>query len=88
MRLQIYQTDPPPSIHQITKRLRSRYTFTRLLSSGLLILQPQPARKEKDEDDAQPTLAEILRRVGRITPYLWPSKSRSLQLVAVCPDLS
>jgi hypothetical protein len=28
MRLQIHQSEPPARMHQITKRVRSRYTFT------------------------------------------------------------
>jgi hypothetical protein len=51
-----------------------------------LIPLPQPVPKEKEEDHNEPTFAEILRRIGRITPYLWPKKSRALQLVAVCSD--
>jgi ATP-binding cassette subfamily B (MDR/TAP) protein 6 len=42
----------------------------------------QLARKEK-EVDIDPSWKEILRRLRRITPYLWPKKSRPLQLVAL-----
>ena len=53
--------------------------------SSLPIPFLQPAPKEK-EIDTDPSWGEILRRLRRITPYLWPKKSRSLQLIAVCPD--
>ncbi|KAH9987023.1 hypothetical protein BJV74DRAFT_951775 [Russula compacta] len=42
----------------------------------------QSAPKEK-EVDIDPTWEEILRRLRRITPYLWPKRSRPLQLVAL-----
>ncbi|KAF8490345.1 hypothetical protein F5888DRAFT_1808164 [Russula emetica] len=43
----------------------------------------KPAPKEKGEDHIEPTFAEILKRIGRITPYLWPKKNRALQLIAL-----
>jgi hypothetical protein len=61
------------------------HLYTPSLSSGLLILPPQSAPKEK-EVDTDPTWSEILRRINHITPYLWPKRNRSLQLFAVCPD--
>ncbi|KAF8267679.1 hypothetical protein EI94DRAFT_1729904 [Lactarius quietus] len=42
----------------------------------------QPAHKEK-EVDIDPSWNEILRRLRRISPYLWPKKSRTLQLIAL-----
>jgi hypothetical protein len=71
-------------MHQITLQLRSRYAFTPLLSSGLFIPHLQSMPKEK-EIDTDPTWSELLRRIGHITPYLWPKKNRTLQLFAVCP---
>lgn len=53
------------------------------ITSPIPLLQPAPKEKEVDTD---PSWGEILRRLRRITPHLWPKKSRSLQLVAVCPD--
>ncbi|KAH9020826.1 hypothetical protein EDB85DRAFT_2152777 [Lactarius pseudohatsudake] len=38
--------------------------------------------KEK-EVDIDPSWHEIIRRLRRITPYLWPKKSRPLQLIAL-----
>ena len=57
------------------------------IASSLPIPFLQPAPKEK-EVDTDPSWSEILRRLRRITPHLWPKKSRSLQLVAVCLDSS
>ncbi|KAI9429964.1 hypothetical protein H4582DRAFT_2087771, partial [Lactarius indigo] len=42
----------------------------------------QSAPKEK-EVDIDPSWDEIIRRLRRITPYLWPKKSRLLQLIAL-----
>ncbi|KAI0266983.1 hypothetical protein BC834DRAFT_871984 [Gloeopeniophorella convolvens] len=42
----------------------------------------KPAPKEK-ELDLDPSWGEILRRLRRVTPYLWPKKSRALQGVAL-----
>ncbi len=39
--------------------------------------------KEKDEIALDPSWGEILHRLRRISPYLWPSKSRALQFLAV-----
>ncbi|OCH90247.1 hypothetical protein OBBRIDRAFT_793486 [Obba rivulosa] len=41
-----------------------------------------PAPKEKEEVNPDPSWAEIFRRLRRILPYLWPSRSVSLQIVA------
>ncbi len=61
-----------------------RYAQDALLSYKWLIYPvPQTPRKEVDTD---PSWREILRRLRRITPYLWPKNSRPLQLIAVCPD--
>jgi hypothetical protein len=37
----------------------------------------------KDEISLDPTWSETVQRMKRITPYLWPSKSKALQLLAV-----
>jgi hypothetical protein len=39
--------------------------------------------QDKEEVTLDPSWGEIMRRLYRISPYLWPSKSRALQLVAV-----
>jgi hypothetical protein len=47
---------------------------------------PAPSTKattSKEDISLDPTWAELRVRLGRIFPYLWPSKSVSLQLVAV-----
>ncbi|EMD37782.1 hypothetical protein CERSUDRAFT_136601 [Gelatoporia subvermispora B] len=41
-----------------------------------------PAPKEKEEVNPDASWTELFRRLRRIAPYLWPSKSVSLQLVA------
>ena len=38
---------------------------------------------DKEEVAIDPSWSEIVRRLYRIAPYLWPSKSRALQLVAI-----
>ncbi|EEB86618.1 hypothetical protein MPER_16362, partial [Moniliophthora perniciosa FA553] len=38
--------------------------------------------EEKPEITLEPTWGEIWRRIKRLSPYLWPKKSRPLQLVA------
>jgi ATP-binding cassette subfamily B (MDR/TAP) protein 6 len=38
---------------------------------------------EKSEIALEPTWSELMRRIQRLSPYLWPSKNRSLQLIAV-----
>ncbi|KAK7692857.1 hypothetical protein QCA50_004492 [Cerrena zonata] len=48
---------------------------------------PQPKRKAvpedpKDEVNPDPSWSELYGRLKRITPYLWPSKSRGLQFLA------
>lgn len=52
-------------------------------SQGRLPQHKAARTPEKDVVDLDPSWNEILRRIGRITPYLWPSKSRSLQLLAL-----
>ena len=48
------------------------------------LARKQTTKTDKEEEVAlDPSWREILRRLYRIAPYLWPSKSRSLQLVAV-----
>ncbi|KAA1475175.1 hypothetical protein DENSPDRAFT_841913 [Dentipellis sp. KUC8613] len=42
----------------------------------------KPSSKDKDIN-LDPSWSEIWARLRRITPYLWPSKSRALQLLAV-----
>ncbi|KAH9058999.1 hypothetical protein EDB87DRAFT_1685095 [Lactarius vividus] len=47
---------------------------------GTAKVQSVPKDKEVDID---PSWDEIIRRLRRITPYLWPKKSRPLQLIAI-----
>ncbi|KAH9168239.1 hypothetical protein EDB89DRAFT_1992643 [Lactarius sanguifluus] len=47
---------------------------------GAAKVQSVPKEKEVDID---PSWDEIIRRLRRITPYLWPKKSRPLQLIAL-----
>ncbi|THH20779.1 hypothetical protein EW146_g623 [Bondarzewia mesenterica] len=42
----------------------------------------KPSAKEK-EINLDPSWSELMSRLRRITPYLWPSKSRALQFVAI-----
>lgn len=44
-------------------------------------------KKQKDEVTYNPSWSELRHRLKNITPYLWPSRSKSLQAVAVRPDL-
>lgn len=44
----------------------------------------KPVRKDSKEIALDPSWREIWQRLQRIAPYLWPSKSRGLQLLAVC----
>lgn len=46
--------------------------------------KPSSKSAEKEEIALDPSWRELLQRFIRIVPYLWPSKSRSLQLLAVC----
>jgi len=45
---------------------------------------PAPSQKanEKPEITLEPTWSELVQRIRRLSPYLWPSKSPSLQLIA------
>ncbi|KAI0093127.1 hypothetical protein BDY19DRAFT_922216 [Irpex rosettiformis] len=38
--------------------------------------------QDKEEINPDPSWGELIHRLGRITPYLWPSRSRALQLLA------
>jgi hypothetical protein len=51
---------------------------------------PVPTSKGAPKEDISldPTWSELRQRLGRIFPYLWPSKSVSLQLLAVSVCLS
>ncbi|KAI0249585.1 hypothetical protein BJV78DRAFT_1129371 [Lactifluus subvellereus] len=54
--------------------------------SGPTTRPPSPDRAttpEEKEVDIDPSWNELLRRLRRITPYLWPKKSRPLQLIAL-----
>ncbi|KAJ4494046.1 hypothetical protein C8J55DRAFT_500474 [Lentinula edodes] len=46
---------------------------------------PAPSQNvnEKSEIVLEPSWSELMQRIQRLSPYLWPSKSRSLQLIAV-----
>lgn len=44
-------------------------------------------KKQKDEVTYNPSWSEFQHRLKNITPYLWPSRSRSLQAIAVRLDL-
>ncbi|ETW80963.1 ABC transporter [Heterobasidion irregulare TC 32-1] len=46
------------------------------------ILPLKPSTKEK-EINLDPSWGELWTRLRRITPYLWPSKSRGLQMIAL-----
>lgn len=48
----------------------------------LIAFSFQPSTKEK-EINLDPSWGELWTRLRRITPYLWPSKSRGLQVIAV-----
>ena len=50
---------------------------------GSLSQQGATRSQDKEEINPDPSWGELLRRLGRITPYLWPSKSRALQVLAV-----
>lgn len=58
-------------------------------------LPTEPQSTEKAEINLDPSWSEIWRRVSRLAPYLWPSKSRFLQSLVVschpfmsCPNPS
>jgi hypothetical protein len=70
--------------HLIAVGLRFRYCSRHLPICRVLISFPQSS-PDKDVD-LDPSWNELFRRLRRITPYLWPKKSRPLQLIAVCPD--
>lgn len=44
-------------------------------------------KKKKDEVTYNPSWSEFRQRLKNITPYLWPSRSKSLQAIAVRFDL-
>lgn len=59
--------------------------MSHLSATGLRLQQGASRTPEKESIDLDPSWGEILRRIGRITPYLWPSKSGALQfLAALC----
>ncbi|KAJ7072460.1 hypothetical protein C8F01DRAFT_1216110 [Mycena amicta] len=72
----------------------SKYGTFRPPRSGLVLSNtasrvPSPLRSEATEQQPEisldPSWSEIWQRIVRLTPYLWPSKSRSLQLLmALC----
>lgn len=62
---------------------RSGFTTRANTPSPSHIVQPKPARKNSKEIALDPSWSETRQRIGRIAPHLWPSKSRSLQLLAV-----
>ena len=55
------------------------------VSSPLIHLQGS-RKQDKEEVNVDPTWGELLHRLRHIAPYLWPSKSRALQMLAVCVD--
>ncbi|KAJ6497879.1 mitochondrial half-size ABC transporter [Mycena sanguinolenta] len=69
----------------------SKYGTFRPPRSGLAESNPatrvpsplRPERAEKPEVTLDPSWSEIWRRISRLTPYLWPSKSRFLQLLVL-----
>ncbi|KAH8093897.1 hypothetical protein BXZ70DRAFT_948370 [Cristinia sonorae] len=48
---------------------------------------PQPKHKSRSQDEKEinldPSWSEMWQRIRRLTPYLWPSKSRGLQAIAL-----
>ncbi|KAF5389422.1 hypothetical protein D9757_004356 [Collybiopsis confluens] len=48
---------------------------------------PTPSQKvnerERPEVALEPTWQELIQRIRRLSPYLWPSRNRSLQLLAI-----
>ncbi|KAJ6593694.1 hypothetical protein B0H19DRAFT_31568 [Mycena capillaripes] len=46
-------------------------------------LRPEELDAKKPEISLDPSWGEIWRRISRLVPYLWPSKSRSLQLLVL-----
>jgi hypothetical protein len=50
------------------------------MADQILPKKPDP----KQEIALDPTWSEMFRRLKRLAPYLWPKKSRTLQLLAVC----
>ncbi|KAJ4468248.1 mitochondrial half-size ABC transporter [Lentinula aciculospora] len=44
---------------------------------------PSQTVTEKPEVPLEPSWSELMQRLKRLSPYLWPSKSHSLQLIAV-----
>ncbi|KAF7298207.1 ABC transporter protein [Mycena chlorophos] len=85
---------PPPSTGlSASPNEATKYGTFRPARNGLAVSNtasrvPSPLPSEGADQAAQkpeisldPSWGEIWRRIRRITPYLWPSKSRSLQLL-------
>ena len=52
--------------------------------STIRVPRKQDSKTQNKEDIAlDPSWSELFHRLNRISPYLWPSKSRALQLLAV-----
>ncbi|KAJ3915681.1 mitochondrial half-size ABC transporter [Lentinula edodes] len=64
-----------------------RPTYSALLQSTPTTRAPTPAPSqnvnEKPEIVLEPSWSELMQRIQHLSPYLWPSKSRSLQLIAI-----
>ncbi|KAJ3788636.1 mitochondrial half-size ABC transporter [Lentinula aff. detonsa] len=76
---------PVPSDH--TKYGTFRPTRSTLQQSTPTTRAPTPVQlqnvSEKPEITLEPSWSELMQRIKRLSPYLWPSKSHSLQLIAV-----
>jgi hypothetical protein len=73
---------PAPSTTRIP-RSKVCGIYVCLYTGSLSHYQGSSRTPEKEEINPDPSWGELLSRLGRITPYLWPSKSRPLQLLAV-----
>ncbi len=51
--------------------------------ASFLVLSIADPQKGKEDIALDPSWGEIFARIKHITPYLWPSKSFGLQLLAV-----
>ncbi|KAK7472887.1 ATP-binding cassette-type vacuolar membrane transporter Hmt1 [Stygiomarasmius scandens] len=63
-----------------------RPSRSQLQQSAPTTRTPSPSRvktDEKPEISTEPSWSEMYQRLKRLSPYLWPSKSRSLQLIAI-----
>ncbi|KAL0580337.1 ATP-binding cassette-type vacuolar membrane transporter Hmt1 [Marasmius crinis-equi] len=76
-------TPPERSKYGTFRSTRSAYSQTAPSTRAPTPTPSQNKPEEKPEITLEPSWSEIWRRLNRLSPYLWPKKSRPLQLLAL-----